>query len=219
MRVRFLLTRSYPWVCDSARSTPRSTTSSPSRRSTWSTAPHLLAEMLAEGADHADVARRMREAEHAADETTHEIVKRVNSHLRDAVRPRGHLRARLRPRRRHGHDGRGRRPDPALRGRRCCPPELSDQVEVLQRCAELTADGDAAAAVDEVARGVLDRDQPARERRRQEPPAYPRQALQRRVQDASRCSSSRTSSSPSRRRSTRSRRSPTSSSRSRVKES
>ena len=39
----------------------------------------LLAEMLAEGSDREDVARRMREAEHAADETTHHIVRRVNS--------------------------------------------------------------------------------------------------------------------------------------------
>ncbi|QBR93358.1 DUF47 domain-containing protein [Nocardioides euryhalodurans] len=39
----------------------------------------LLAEMLAEGSDRDDVARRMREAEHAADETTHDIVRRVNS--------------------------------------------------------------------------------------------------------------------------------------------
>jgi uncharacterized protein len=39
----------------------------------------LLAEMLASGNDRSDVARRMREAEHAADETTHAIVRRVNS--------------------------------------------------------------------------------------------------------------------------------------------
>ena len=39
----------------------------------------LLAEMLAEGSDREDVARRMREAEHEADETTHAIVRRVNS--------------------------------------------------------------------------------------------------------------------------------------------
>jgi uncharacterized protein Yka (UPF0111/DUF47 family) len=39
----------------------------------------LLAEMLAEGSDRVDVASRMRAAEHAADETTHAIVKRVNS--------------------------------------------------------------------------------------------------------------------------------------------
>ncbi len=39
----------------------------------------LLAEMLAEGADRPAVAERMRDAEHNSDETTHEIVKRVNS--------------------------------------------------------------------------------------------------------------------------------------------
>ena len=39
----------------------------------------LLAEMLGDGCDREDVARRMRDAEHDSDETTHEIVRRVNS--------------------------------------------------------------------------------------------------------------------------------------------
>lgn len=39
----------------------------------------LLAEMLNEDSNREDIARRMREAEHAADETTHAIVKQVNS--------------------------------------------------------------------------------------------------------------------------------------------
>ncbi|MGZ5399109.1 MAG: DUF47 domain-containing protein [Nocardioides sp.] len=39
----------------------------------------LLAEMLVAGSDREDVARRMREAEHDADVTTHAIVKRVNT--------------------------------------------------------------------------------------------------------------------------------------------
>ena len=39
----------------------------------------LLAEMLANGNDRQAIAQRMRDAEHAADETTHEIVRRVNS--------------------------------------------------------------------------------------------------------------------------------------------
>jgi predicted phosphate transport protein (TIGR00153 family) len=39
----------------------------------------LLAEMISEGADREDVARRMREAEHVADENTHAIVRKVNS--------------------------------------------------------------------------------------------------------------------------------------------
>jgi predicted phosphate transport protein (TIGR00153 family) len=39
----------------------------------------ILAEMLGESADREDIAKRMRDAEHEADETTHEIAKRVNS--------------------------------------------------------------------------------------------------------------------------------------------
>ncbi|MDN5893505.1 MAG: DUF47 family protein [Nocardioides sp.] len=39
----------------------------------------LLAEMMAEGVDRKGVAQRMRDAEHAADETTHAIIRRVNS--------------------------------------------------------------------------------------------------------------------------------------------
>ena len=38
----------------------------------------LLAEAIG-ATDRADVARRMRDAEHAADETTHEVIRRVNS--------------------------------------------------------------------------------------------------------------------------------------------
>jgi uncharacterized protein len=39
---------------------------------------NLLAEMLAEGADRAGIAERMREEEHRADESTHAIIRRVN---------------------------------------------------------------------------------------------------------------------------------------------
>jgi predicted phosphate transport protein (TIGR00153 family) len=39
----------------------------------------LLAEMLGDGNDRTAIAERMREAEHRADETTHTIVRRVNS--------------------------------------------------------------------------------------------------------------------------------------------
>ena len=39
----------------------------------------LLAEMLRSDTDKPDLARRMRDAEHEADETTHAIVRRVNS--------------------------------------------------------------------------------------------------------------------------------------------
>jgi predicted phosphate transport protein (TIGR00153 family) len=39
----------------------------------------LLAELLNQGTDRDDLSQRMREAEHQADETTHEVVRRVNS--------------------------------------------------------------------------------------------------------------------------------------------
>jgi uncharacterized protein Yka (UPF0111/DUF47 family) len=39
----------------------------------------LLAEMISEGSDRKDVAKRMRDAEHICDENTHAIVRRVNS--------------------------------------------------------------------------------------------------------------------------------------------
>jgi uncharacterized protein len=98
----------------------------------------LLAEMLAESADHPDVARRMREAEHAADETTHELIKKVNSTFvtpfdREDIYALG-----------SGLDDVMDMMDEAvdlilLYEVKVLPPELSTQVEVLQRCAELTA--------------------------------------------------------------------------------
>jgi uncharacterized protein len=99
----------------------------------------LLAEMLAEGADHADVAQRMRDAEHAADETTHAIIKRVNSTF---VTPfdREDIYALA-----SGLDDVMDMMDEVvdlilLYEVQQMPPELSKQVEVLQRCAELTAE-------------------------------------------------------------------------------
>ena len=102
------------------------------------TGASLLAEMLAEGADHNDVARRMREAEHNADETTHAIVKKVNSTF-------------VTPFDREDIYGLASGLDDVmdlmdevvdmilLYEVKLLPPELSTQVEVLQRCAELTA--------------------------------------------------------------------------------
>ena len=98
----------------------------------------LLAEMLGEDADHADVARRMREAEHNADETTHELIKKVNSTF---VTPfdREDIYSLA-----SGLDDVMDLMDEAvdlilLYEVKLLPPELSTQVEVLQRCAELTA--------------------------------------------------------------------------------
>jgi uncharacterized protein len=99
----------------------------------------LLAEMLSDTSDRADVAKRMREAEHAADETTHEIVKKVNSTFvtpfdREDIYALG-----------SGLDDVMDMMDEAvdlilLYEVETMPAELSEQVEILQRCAELTAD-------------------------------------------------------------------------------
>lgn len=98
----------------------------------------LLAEMLSDESDKADVAERMRAAEHACDESTHEIVKKVNSTFvtpfdREDIYALG-----------SGLDDVMDMMDEAvdlilLYEVETLPPELSDQVEVLQRCAELTA--------------------------------------------------------------------------------
>jgi uncharacterized protein Yka (UPF0111/DUF47 family) len=72
----------------------------------------LLAEMLAETSDKIDVAARMRAAEHDADETTHAIVMDEMDEAVDLI---------------------------LLYEVKAMPPELSEQVEVLQQCAELTA--------------------------------------------------------------------------------
>ncbi|MFD4324915.1 DUF47 domain-containing protein [Nocardioides sp. NPDC058538] len=98
----------------------------------------LLAEMLSDTADREDVARRMRDAEHAADESTHEIVKKVNSTFvtpfdREDIYALG-----------SGLDDVMDSMDEVVDqifvyGVNILPPELSDQVTVLQRCAELTA--------------------------------------------------------------------------------
>ncbi|MEO9324184.1 DUF47 family protein [Nocardioides sp. C4-1] len=99
----------------------------------------LLAEMLAETSDKSDVAARMRAAEHDADETTHAIVRRVNSTF---VTPfdREDIYALA-----SGLDDVMDEMDEVvdlilLYEVKVLPPELSEQVEVLQRCAELTAD-------------------------------------------------------------------------------
>ena len=104
-------------------------------------AQHLVggADLLAEGADHAEVARRMREAEHAADETTHELIKKVNSTFvtpfdREDIYALG-----------SGLDDVMDMMDEAvdlilLYEVKTLPAELSTLVEVLQRCAEITAE-------------------------------------------------------------------------------
>ena len=99
----------------------------------------LLAEMLAEGADREDIAQRMRDAEHEADESTHDIIRRVNTTF---VTPfdREDIYALA-----SGLDDVMDFMEAAvdlvlLYEVENLPQELATQVEVLQRCAELTAD-------------------------------------------------------------------------------
>lgn len=99
----------------------------------------LLSEMLADSADKADVAERMRAAEHEADETTHELIRKVNSTF---VTPfdREDIYALA-----SGLDDVMDMMDEAvdlilLYEVKVLPTELSEQVDVLQRCADLTAE-------------------------------------------------------------------------------
>jgi predicted phosphate transport protein (TIGR00153 family) len=99
----------------------------------------LLAEMLGDGNDRQGIAARMRDAEHHADETTHEIIRRVNSTF---VTPfdREDIYALA-----SGLDDVMDFMEEAvdltlLYEVENLPAECAEQVEVLQRCAELTAE-------------------------------------------------------------------------------
>jgi predicted phosphate transport protein (TIGR00153 family) len=95
--------------------------------------------MLSAGNSKAEIAQRMREAEHAADETTHSIIRRVNSTFvtpfdREDIYS---LASAL--------DDVMDMMDEAvdlvlLYEVTSLPPETTQQVEVLQRCAELTSE-------------------------------------------------------------------------------
>lgn len=51
----------------------------------------LLAELVADGPDRVVLAGKIRDAEHVGDDITHRILRQLNSDVRDAVRPGGHL--------------------------------------------------------------------------------------------------------------------------------
>ena len=98
----------------------------------------LLAEMLSDGSDRKVIAERMREEEHLADDATHTIIKRVNTTF---VTPfdREDIYALA-----SALDDVMDMMDEAvdlilLYEVTSLPPESTQQVEVLQRCAELTA--------------------------------------------------------------------------------
>jgi predicted phosphate transport protein (TIGR00153 family) len=99
----------------------------------------ILAEMLDDSADRPAIASRMRDAEHQCDETTHEIAKRVNSTF---VTPfdREDIYSLA-----SGLDDVMDFMEEAvdltvLYEVGNLPSELAEQVEVIQRCAELTAE-------------------------------------------------------------------------------
>ncbi|MBA2699609.1 MAG: DUF47 domain-containing protein [Nocardioidaceae bacterium] len=103
------------------------------------TGAELLAELLAVGADRPKIAKRMREAEHAGDELTHTIVRRVNSTFvtpfdrEDIYRLAASVDDVM--------DFMEEAVDLVnLYEIHELPRELANQVEVLQRCAELTAE-------------------------------------------------------------------------------
>ena len=125
-----------------------------------------------------DLSKRMREAEHDGDETTHSIVRRVNTTFvtpfdrEDIYRLAAGLDDVM--------DFMEEAVDLVnLYEVEDLPKELANQIEVIQRCAELTAEAMPQASYAEESRGVLDRDQPARERRRQVLSPHPREAVQR----------------------------------------
>jgi predicted phosphate transport protein (TIGR00153 family) len=99
----------------------------------------LLAEMLGDGNDREDIARRMRDAEHTSDETTHEIVRRVNSTFvtpfdrEDIYNLASQLDDCM--------DFMEEAVDLVLLYEvEHLPAELAELVEIIQRCAELTAE-------------------------------------------------------------------------------
>jgi uncharacterized protein len=103
------------------------------------TGAELLAEMISEGADREDVARRMREAEHVCDENTHAIVRRVNSSFvtpfdrEDIYSLAGCLDDVM--------DDMDEVVDLILLYEVVnFPAEVLNQVEIIQRCAEITAE-------------------------------------------------------------------------------
>lgn len=99
----------------------------------------LLAEMLADGNDRVETARAMKDAEHRCDEVTHEIIRRVNSTFvtpfdrEDIYRLSAGLDDVM-------DDMEAAVDYVYLYEIEALPQGVEDQVEVLQRAADLTAD-------------------------------------------------------------------------------
>ena len=99
----------------------------------------ILGEMLSETADHAAVAERMRDAEHRADEITHAIVRKVNSTFVTPI-DREDIYA-LASQLDDCMDFMEEAVDRVLLYEvRTTPEGVVDFVEVIQRCADITAE-------------------------------------------------------------------------------
>ena len=99
----------------------------------------LVAELLDEGGERQDLSKRMRDAEHAADETTHEVVRRVNSTFvtpfdREDIYALSSALDDVMDYMEEAVDL------VVLYDVSTLPDGVADQIEVLQRCAELTAE-------------------------------------------------------------------------------
>jgi len=99
----------------------------------------LVAELLDEGGDRKDLSKRMRDAEHEADETTHEVVRRVNSTFvtpfdREDIYALSSALDDVMDYMEEAVDM------VVLYDVEALPGGVADQIEVLQRCSELTAE-------------------------------------------------------------------------------
>ena len=99
----------------------------------------LVAELLDEGGDRESLSKRMRAAEHEADETTHEVVRRVNSTFvtpfdREDIYALSSALDDVMDYMEEAVDL------VVLYDVEMLPEGVADQIEVLQRCAELTAE-------------------------------------------------------------------------------
>jgi len=99
----------------------------------------ILAEMLSDGADRKAIASRMRDAEHEADEITHEIARRVNATFvtpfdREDIYSLASSLDDVMDYMEEAVDM------TVLYEVTALPSEMAEQVDVIQRCAELTAE-------------------------------------------------------------------------------
>ena len=144
-------------------------------------AAELLVELMDDFANAKSNTRQILEHEHVGDKIVHDIVQRLNTTLRHAPRPRRHLRPRVHHRRDPRQHRGGRRRDDPLQGRRAAAAVRASRPTSSPRRPQCCAQG-----IDKLEKRpqgparLLDRGQPARERRRPHRPRRRRRALRRR---------------------------------------